>query len=70
MDAKVTVCITGDIDTFEIETIEGCLKPYFEVLDGSGKQPGPKPSDGKTAERIVNILAGKVNMHAHIDAAG
>jgi hypothetical protein len=32
MDGNVTVCITGDIDTFEIETIEGCLKPYFEVL--------------------------------------
>jgi peptidoglycan/xylan/chitin deacetylase (PgdA/CDA1 family) len=32
MKPKVTVCITGDIDTFEIETIEGCLKPYFQVL--------------------------------------
>lgn len=28
----VTVCITGDIDYFEIETVEGCLEPLFNVL--------------------------------------
>lgn len=30
---KVTVCITGDIDYFEIETIEKCLEPYFKILE-------------------------------------
>lgn len=29
---KVTVCITSDIDYFEIETIEECLEPYFKIL--------------------------------------
>ncbi len=29
----VSVCITGDIDYFKIETIEGCLLPFFKVLD-------------------------------------
>lgn len=30
---RVTVCITGDIDYFEIETIEECLEPYFAVME-------------------------------------
>lgn len=28
----VIVCITGDIDYFEIETVEGCLLPLFGIL--------------------------------------
>lgn len=38
---KVTVCITGDIDYFEIETAERCLELW----------------DVKAAERIVEVLA-------------
>ena len=32
MNHRVTVCITGDIDDFKIETIEKCLEPYFKIL--------------------------------------
>src|SRR3990172_5447846 len=28
----VTVCLTGDIDYFETETLEGCLEPLFKIL--------------------------------------
>lgn len=28
----INVCITGDIDYFEIETVEGCLSPLFGIL--------------------------------------
>lgn len=28
----VSICITGDIDYFETETVEGCLSPLFEIL--------------------------------------
>jgi hypothetical protein len=30
---KLTVCISGDIDSFESESIEECLEPYFKVLE-------------------------------------
>jgi peptidoglycan/xylan/chitin deacetylase (PgdA/CDA1 family) len=33
MNPNVTVCITGDIDYFDIETVEGCLEPYFKILE-------------------------------------
>lgn len=32
MNPNVIVCITGDIDDFQTETVEECLKPYFNVL--------------------------------------
>lgn len=28
----VSICITGDIDYFETETVEGCLSPLFRIL--------------------------------------
>jgi peptidoglycan/xylan/chitin deacetylase (PgdA/CDA1 family) len=32
INPNVTICITGDIDYFETETVEGCLEPYFKIL--------------------------------------
>ena len=31
-DQTTTVCISGDIDYFELETVEGCLEPLFHIL--------------------------------------
>ena len=33
MNSNVTVCISGDIDYFETETVEGCIEPYFKILE-------------------------------------
>jgi len=32
MSNKLTVCISGDIDSFESESVEECLEPYFKIL--------------------------------------
>ncbi|OGO23649.1 MAG: hypothetical protein A2144_01475 [Chloroflexi bacterium RBG_16_50_9] len=29
---SITVCFTGDVDDLEVETIEGCLEPLFNIL--------------------------------------
>lgn len=44
----VSVCITGDIDYFEIETIEGCLSPLFGIL----KKYGAKMTAPITAKAV------------------
>jgi UDP-N-acetylglucosamine 2-epimerase (non-hydrolysing) len=46
------------------------ISEAFKILDGEGKERiSPKPSDGKVAERIVNILAREGRKHENTDVA-